>query len=103
MCLQTPLAVLVAFSGTSLGLTEPNKPPMNPTCPTWTLYNASTNRCECGEDIIGIVTCVPVEGFHNMFVAGVLHGFCMTLNNDQTKLLVGSCPFSVKTFPYRVP
>ena len=103
MCKLLTLAVLVAFSGTSLGLTKPNRLPMNSTCPTWTLYNASTNRCECGEDIFGIVTCVPVEGFHNMFVVGVLHGFCMTLNNDQTKLLVGSCPFSVKNHTYKLP
>ena len=93
MCKLLSLALVVAFSGASLGLTKPNKPPMNSTCPTWTLYN---NRCECGEVIFGIVTCVTVEGFHNMFVVGVLHGFCMTLNNNQTKLLVGSCPFSVK-------
>ena len=103
MCKLLTLAVLVAFSGTFLGLTETNRPPMNSTYPTWTLYDTSTNRCECGADIIGIVTCVPVEGFHNTFVVGVLHGFCKTLNNDQTKTLVGSCPFSVKTFLYQWP
>ena len=103
MCKLLTLAVLIAFSGTSLGLTEPNKPPINSTCPTWTLYNTSTNRCECGQDIFGVVTCVSVEEFHNTFVVGVLHGFCMTLNIDQTNTLVGSCPFSVKTYPYRVP
>ena len=102
MCKLLTLAVLVAFSGTSPDLTEPNKPPVNSTCPIWTLYNASTNRCECGENIFGIVTCVPVEGFHNTFVVGVTHGFCMTLNNDQTKPVVGSCPFSVKRYPYQL-
>ena len=100
MCKLLTLAVLVAFSGISK---EPNRPPMNSTCPTWTLYNASTNRCECGDDIIGIVSCVPVEEFHNTCVVGVLHEFCMTLNIDQTKPLVGSCPFSVKNHTYQLP
>ena len=44
-----------------------------------------------------------MEKFHNTFVVGVLHGFCMTLNNNQTKPLVGSCPFSVKKYPYQLP
>ena len=44
-----------------------------------------------------------MEKFHNTFVVGVLHGFCMTLNNNQTKPLVGSRPFSVKEYPYHLP
>ena len=89
MCMLLSLAVLLVLSGTSLGWKEPHKPPGNSTCPTWTLYNDSSNSCECGKDIF-VVTCVPVQGFPNTFTVGVLHGFCMTLNNDQTNVLVGS-------------
>ena len=102
MCKLLILAVLVVLSGASIGLTETNKHPENSTCPTWTIYDYSTSSCKCGKDIDKIVSCIHIDP--NEFEVSVLCGFCMTLNEDQTKTVVGSCPFSIKGIkPYWYP
>ena len=83
------------LSGASLGLPETNKHLENSTCPTWTIYDYSTNTCKCGRGIDRIVSCIHID---NTFEVSVLYGFCMTLNEDQTKAVVGSCPFSIQCF-----
>ena len=97
------LALLVVLSGASLGLQETNKHPENSTCPTWTIYDYSTNSCKCGRGIDRIVSCIHIDECPNTFQVSVLYGFCMTMNEDQTKAVVGSCPFSIKLFPYWDP
>ena len=95
------LILLVVFSGVSLGQKEPNDHYVNSTCPTWTIYDSSTNSCECGSNIHRIVSCILVDGCPKKFEISVIRGFCMTLNEDQTKTVVGSC-FSVPD-PYKEP
>ena len=103
MCKLLSLALLLVLSGASLGLPETNKYPENSTCPTWTTYDYSTNSCKCGKDIHQIVHCIHLDECPNNFEVSVLYGFCMTLNEDQTKAVVGSCPFSIKRFLYWDP
>ena len=87
------LVLLVVLSGVYLGQKEPNDHHVNSTCPTWTIYNSSTNSCECGWIAYNywIVSCKLVDGSHKHFEISVVRGFCMTLNEDQTKTVVGSC------------
>ena len=87
------LVLLVVLSGVSLGQKEPNDYHVNSTCPTWTVYDSSTSSCECG--IHWIVFCKLVDGCPKHFEISVVHGFCMTLNEDQTKTVAGSC-FSIQ-------
>ena len=93
------LILLVVFSGVSLGQKEPNDHHVNSTCPTWTIYDSSTNSCGCGSNIHRIVSCILVDGSPKTFEISVIHGFCMTLNEDQTETVVGSC-FSIPD-PYK--
>ena len=103
LCKLLSLALLVVLSEASLGLTETSKHPENSTCPTWTTYDYSTNSCKCGQDIDLVVSCIHIDECPNTFEVSVLYGFCMTLKEDQTKAVVGSCPFSIKRFPYWDP
>ena len=95
------LVLLVVLSGVSLGQKEANDHHVNSTCPTWTIYDSSTNSCECGSNVHRIVSCILVDGCPKKFEISVIRGFCMTLNEDQTKTVVGSC-FSVPD-PYKEP
>ena len=94
--------LLVVLSGASLGQNVSKDHHMNSTCPMWTTYDNSTNSCECGNDIHDVVSCSRVTGCPTQFELGVLHGFCMTANKEQTKTVVGSCPFSLKVFQLTV-
>ena len=93
------LILLVVFSGVSLGQKEANDHHVNSTCPTWTIYDSSTNSCGCGSNIHRIVSCILVDGSPKKFEISVIRGFCMTLNEDQTETVVGSC-FSIPD-PYK--
>ena len=85
------LVLLVVLSGVCLGQKEPNDHHVNSTCPTWTTNHSSTNSCECGWNMDWIVSCKLVDGSHKHFEISVVYGFCMTLNEDQNKTVVGSC------------
>ena len=56
----------------------------NNSCKYWTQYNATTNRCECGEDIDKIVLCQKIN---ESLSVSVFHGYCMTLNSKTKKQL----------------
>ena len=84
--------LLVVLIGTSFGQEDH---PDNSTCPTWTVYKTSTNSCECGKDVHHIVYCVQVDGCPRKFDVSMFPKCCMTLAKDQTKAVVGSCPFSM--------
>ena len=95
--------LLVVLSGASLGHKVSKDHRLNSTCPTWTAYDNSTNSCECGSDIHHVVLCSHVAGCPTQFEVSVVHGFCMTVNKKQTKIVVGSCPFSLEVFQLTVP
>ena len=88
------------LSGASLALNEDD--PVNSTCHTWTIYDPQSHTCKCGEPIDGIVSCHRVAREQEVTV---LSGFCMTLNEDQTETIVGSCPFYYghQASPYAIP
>ena len=90
--------LLFVLTGASLGQKEGILHPAEAICPTWTFYDPSIDSCKCGWDIHQIVFCVPVDGCPKTFEVSVRFGFCMTLNENQTKEVVGSCPFGLKTF-----
>ena len=97
MCKLLSLALVVAFSGASLGLKEPNRNQNTSTCPTWTIYDVSTNSCECGRNVYNAASCVRInECPKETFLVAVLYGYCMTLNKDESKTVVGACPYSVQ-------
>ena len=96
--------LLLVLNGASLGRKESNDHHLNSTCPTWTSYDNSTHSCKCGANLYQIVSCIDV----GECPVSVLFGFCMTLNEDQTKVVVGSCPFTFPRYPksmlrYTVP
>ena len=55
------------------------------TCPPWFMFNNTTNQCECGDDLGGIVRC-DSEGKK----VYIIKSYCMT-NDDLIGIAVGSC------------
>ena len=92
MCKFVAFVLIVVLNGASFGQEDH---PENFTCPTWTVYNTSTNSCECGVDIHFIVYCEQLDGCPRKFDISVFPRCCMTLSKDQMKAVVGSCPFSM--------
>ena len=62
-------------------------------CSYWSHYNRITNTCDCGGDIFSIVTCETMEGVPNEVQVHVNYGYCMTLNYNNNKAVVGACPY----------
>ena len=86
-------AFIVVLSAISLALNEQkDNDYVNVTCPTWTICNPQNSTCKCGVDLSHIVYCIE-DGCEAQ--VAVLYGFCMTLNKDQTKVVVGSCPYNI--------
>ena len=58
------------------------------TCPMWMLINDSTNKCECGDSLNGIVSC---EGDAEHRRLSLLPCYCMTYSEAANTTVVGSC------------
>ena len=54
-------------------------------CPTWFIYDNTSEQCICGDDLGGVVSCDNEEQ-----KAYIMRCYCMTLDN-QTGVTVGSC------------
>ena len=82
MCLlQVVLLALVAVSSTTCK-TE---------CPLWTTFNSTTGKCECecGSDLVGVVTCNP-----DTLEISLLRCYCMTYDEHTDTTEVGPCYFT---------
>ena len=75
----------------------------NHNCPPWMYFSNATQSCQCGPTLHKTILCVK-DG--NRSEVGVFFQFCMTQNNEHTKVVVGACPYnrgggryqSVKTY-----
>ena len=71
--------------------------------PPWMYFSNDTQSCQCGPTLHKTISCVK-DG--NRSEVGVFFQFCMTQNNEHTKVVVGACPYnrgggryqSVKTY-----
>ena len=55
-------------------------------CPVWFTYNTTTNRCDCGSSLKGVVHC----DLENKRIS-LLYCYCMTSNTDEDAVVVGPC------------
>ena len=55
-------------------------------CPPWTVYNSSSDQCQCGDDLGGVVYCN-----RETLKVSVLYCYCMTHNRQTNETLVGKC------------
>ncbi len=56
-------------------------------CPPWFIYNATSDRCHCGDDLKGIVSCNDKSGDEKI---AVMDCFCMTPSENHGTV-VGAC------------
>ena len=88
------LAFALLLCGIVLGQKEPRITQLQPEhhdCPTWTYFDNETQSCKCGPTLHKIIACSIEDG--NVSEVGVLFRFCMTQNKEQTKVVVGPCPY----------
>ena len=64
--------------------------PSNDTCPPWFIYNETTSKCQCGNDLGGIVKCNDKEGAQEN---AIMDCYCMT-HDEKLGTIVGSCFFN---------
>ena len=62
-------------------------------CLYWAHYNRESNKCECASDLFGIVNCRRPEGGGTEMNVSIIYGYCMTLDSQQNKAVVGACPY----------
>ena len=55
-------------------------------CPVWTVYNSTSEKCECGNSLGGVVHCDPQS-----LKISLMFCYCMTFSQDTKKILVGPC------------
>ena len=90
------LGFVLLLCGALLGQEESSDGQLQPEshdCPTWTYFNSDTQRCQCGRRVHHFASCVA-DG--NTSKVEVLVRFCMTQNKEQTKVVVGPCPYNSK-------
>ena len=87
------LTIVLLLCGTVLAKKESSNGQLQPAenCPTWTYFSNATQSCQCGPHIHQMTSCVK-DG--NSSKLGVFFRFCMTQNNEQTKVVVGACPYN---------
>ena len=54
-------------------------------CPTWQLYNTTFKKCQCGDDVHGVVRCSEITND-----VQILNCYCMTVNQSG-QMEVGKC------------
>ena len=55
-------------------------------CPLWTVYNATSGKCQCGNMLYGAVRCESVSN-----KVSLLQCYCMSYNRDFNTMVVGPC------------
>ena len=63
----------------------------NHNCPPWMYFSNVTQSFQCGPTLHKVISCVK-DG--NRSDVGVFFRFCMTQNNEHTKVVVGACPYN---------
>ncbi len=61
----------------------------NDTCPPWFIYNETISKCQCGNDLGGIVKCNDKEGAQEN---AIMDCYCMT-HDKKVGTVVGSCEY----------
>ena len=56
--------------------------PGNDSCPPWFIYNETTSKCQCGNDLGGIVKCNDKEGAQEN---AIMECYCMTHDEKSEK------------------
>jgi len=59
----------------------------NGECPTWFVFNRTSSKCECGDNLNGLVSCNDQEGQESI---AVLDCYCMTPSKSHD-IVVGQC------------
>ena len=59
-------------------------------CQYWSEYNQATNSCKCGSKLHNIVDCDIAGGEVNLTVN---YWYCMSLNTEQSRVVIGACPY----------
>ena len=89
------LIIVLLLCGTVLAKKESSNGQLQPAenCPTWTYFSNATQSCQCGDNdnIHQMTSCVKDV---NSSKVGVFYRFCMTQNNEKTKVVVGACPYN---------
>ena len=87
------LTIVLLLCGTVLAKKESSNGQLQlaENCPTWTYFSNATQSCQCGPNIHQMASCVK-DG--NSSKVGVFFRFCMTQNNEKTKVVVGACPYN---------
>ena len=63
----------------------------NHNCRPWMYFSNATQSFQCGPILHHMISCLK-DG--NRSEVGVLFRFCMTQNNEKTKVVVGACPYN---------
>ena len=63
----------------------------NHNCRPWMYFSNATQRCQCGTIPDKTISCII---YGNRSEVGVFFRFCMTQNNEKTKVVVGACPYN---------
>ena len=87
------LTIVLLLCGTVLAKKESSNDQLQPAenCPTWTYFSNATQSCQCGDNIHLMISCFK-DG--NASKLAVFFRFCMTQNNEKTKVVVGACPYN---------
>ena len=87
------LTIVLLLCGTVLAKKESSNGQLQSAenCPTWTYFSNATQSCQCGGSIRQMISCFK-DG--NSSKVGVFFRFCMTQNNEKTKVVVGTCPYN---------
>ena len=88
------LTVVLLLCGTVLAKKESSNGQLqqeNHDCPTWTYFSNASQSCQCGPHLHYMISCIQ-DG--NSSEVEVFYQFCMTQNNEQTKVVVGACPYN---------
>ena len=89
------LTALIIFV---IGLGVASEEECNRTCPTWTMCDTQSQSCICGNLVENVVSC-SISADNKSEVA-VMFGFCLSMNNANTSMVVGPCPFNYKRYAH---
>ncbi len=85
------VAVVLVYSGVEcLDISESSVSDPGHVCPPWFIYNETTSKCQCGNDLGGIVKCNDKEGAQEN---AIMECYCMT-HDEKLGTIVGSCFFN---------
>ncbi len=95
LCFSIVAVVLIYSGNGSLDNSESFvSDPSNDTCPPWFIYNETTSKCQCGNDLGGTVKCNDKEGAQEN---AIMDCYCMT-HDEKLGTVVGSCEYDCDYF-----